>query len=155
MSCTFLCVVAGPINNCTVIAIVLMALQTVSTAASSYLFLKRVHAVYHGNNIVRHLFSFMWLVGVGTSCAVFSGTLHDYSEIADTKHCLRYQNQAQLTITYTMPVVFDFLVYFAISYKISTAHGFPKKWGWRDIWRGEAFPHFSQAILSGGQQYYL
>ena len=158
MSCTFLCAVAGPINNCTATAIVLMVLQAVSTAASSYLFLKRVHAVFYGNNIVRHLFSFMWLVGVGTSCAVFSGTLHDYSEIADTKHCLRYQNQAQLTITYAMPVVFDFLVYSVISRKIhktNTTHGLPKKWRWRDICRGKVFPHFSQAILSGGQQYYL
>jgi len=154
MSCTFLCVVAGPINNCTVIAIVLMALQTVSTAASSYLFLKRVHAVYYGSNIVRHLFSFLWLVGVGTSCAVFSGTLQDYSEIADTKHCLRYQNQAQLTVAYAMPVIFDVLVYFAISYKIITTHRLGKKWSWGDFWRGKAFPHFSQAILSGGQQYY-
>jgi len=122
MSCTCLCAVAGPINNCTVTAIVLMALQAVSTAASSYLFLKRVHAVYYGNNIVNHFFTFLWVVGVGTSCAVFSGTLHDYSEIVDTKHCLRYQHHAQLTITYILPVVFDNLVYLAISYKLLTSH---------------------------------
>ena len=155
VSCTSLCAVAGPINNCTVIAIVLMALQAVSTAASSYLFLKRVHAVYYGNNIVRHFFSFMWLVGVGTSCAVFSGTLRDYSEIADTKHCLRSQHRAELAIAYMVPVMFDNLVYFAILYRIVTSHRLGKKWSWKDFWCGnKGFPHFSQAILSGGQQYY-
>ena len=154
MSCTFLCAVAGPINNCTATAIALMALQAVSTAASSYLFLKRVHAVYYGNNIVRHFFSFMWLVGVGTSCAVFSGTLHDYSEIADTKRCLRYQHHAQLTIAYILPVVFDNFVYLAISHKLLTSHKRGKKWCWRDFWRGRMLPRFSQAMLRGGQQYY-
>ena len=154
MTCTFLCAVAGPINDCTATAIALMALQAVSTAASSYLFLKRVHAVYFGNNIVNHFFTLLWLVGVGTSCAVFSGTLHDYSEIADTKHCLRYQHHAQLTIAYVIPVAFDSLVYFAISYKIMSSHGSGKKWHWRDFCRAKVLPHFSQAVLSGGQLYY-
>ena len=153
-SCPFLSTVAGPIDDCTITAIVLMVSQAVSTAASSYLFLKRVHAVYYGNNIVNHFLTFLWLVGVGTSCAVFSGTLHDYSEIADTKHCLRYQHHAQLTIAYVLPVVFDTLVYLAISYKILTSHRLGKKWCWGDFWRGRMLPDFSQAILSGGQQYY-
>ena len=154
MSCTFLCAVAGPINDCTATAIALMALQAVSTAASSYLFLKRVHAVYYGNNIVNHFFTFLWLAGVGTSCAVFSGTLHDYNEIADTKHCLRYQHHTQLTIAYAVPVVFDSLVYFAISYKIMASNGLGEKWHWRDLCRAKVLPRFSQAVLSGGQLYY-
>ena len=132
----------------------LMALQAISTAASSYLFLQRVHAVYYANNIIKHFFSFMWFVGVGASCAVFPGTLHDYTKIADTKHCLRYRNQTELIIAYSVPVAFDALVYSAISYKILADHRGGKKWNWRDFWKGKMVPHFSQAILRGGQQYY-
>ena len=146
--------VAGPINDCTVIAIVLVALQAISTAASSYLFLKRVHAVYYENNMVKYFFSFLWLVGVGTSCAVFSETLHDYTEIADTKHCLRDKYQYQFSIAYSPPVIFDALVYFAISFKILTSHRTGKKCSWREFWSGKKVPRFSQAILSGGQFYY-
>ena len=146
--------VAGPINDCTVIAMVLVALQAISTAASSYLFLKRVHAVYYENNIVKYFFGLLWLVGVGASCTVFSETLNDYTEIADTKHCLRDKYQYQFTIAYSPPVIFDALVYFAISFKILASHRSGKKWSWRDFWSGKMVPPFSQAILSGGQQYY-
>ena len=131
-----------------------MLLQAISTAASSYLFLKRVHAVYHGNTIIKHSFSLLWLVGVGTSCAVFSDTLRDYTEIADTKHCLRYKSQVQFTVAYAFPVLFDGLVYFAISHKIISNNRSGNKWSWRDLWRGKVTPRFSQAILSGGQLYY-
>ena len=146
--------VAGPINDCTVIAMVLVALQAISTAASSYLFLKRVHAVYYENKMVKYFFSFLWLVGVGTSCAVFSETLHDYTEIADTKHCLRDKYQYQFSIAYSPPVIFDALVYFAISFKILASHRSEKKRSWRDFWSKKTIPRFSQAILSGGQFYY-
>ena len=148
--------VAGPINNCTVIAMVLMALQVISTAASSYLFLKRVHAVYYGNNVVKYFFGFLWLVSVGTSCAAFPETLHDYTEIADTKHCLRhkYRYRYPFTIAYSSPVVFDALVYFAILFKILTSYRTGKKWSWRKSRSERTIPRFSQVILSGGGQYY-
>ena len=132
---------------------VYMALQAISTAASSYLFLKRVHAVYYRNKIIKHLFSCMWF-GMVTACIVIFWTLDDYTEIADTKHCLRYKKQATLITAYTLLLDFDTLVYVAISFKILTSHRMGKKWSWSDFWRGKLVPRFSQAILHGGQQYY-
>ncbi|KAL4081287.1 hypothetical protein V8B97DRAFT_2027368, partial [Scleroderma yunnanense] len=145
----------GPVSNCTLIAMLLVGCQVISSAAASYLFLKRVHAVYHKSKIARHIFSFLWFVGVGTSCAVFHGALHDYSEIANTKHCVRHSTWSALSIAFLDPVLFDTLVYFAITYKILTTHWTRKEEGWRYYCLGKALPYLSRAVLQGGQQYYL
>ncbi|KAL4081286.1 hypothetical protein V8B97DRAFT_1921606 [Scleroderma yunnanense] len=144
----------GPITHCTPVAMVWMGFQVISSATATYLFLKRVHAVYYGSAVVRHIFSFIWLVGVGTSFAVFAESSNDYSEIADTKHCVRYQSKNIFWIAFMVPIIFDALVYFAISYKILTSHRGGKKCSWRDLFREQPVPHFSQAVLRGGQQYY-
>ena len=137
-----------------VVAMVLVAFQVLSSAASSYLFLKRAHAVYFQHKIVKHTFSFLWLVGVGTSCAVFSGPLHNYLEIADTEHCIRIQDVGALSIAFMDPILFDTFIYIAVMYKILTTHQM-RVVGWKALCCWTALPHFSRAVLQGGQQYYL
>ncbi|KAI6132886.1 hypothetical protein EV401DRAFT_2205049 [Pisolithus croceorrhizus] len=145
----------GPVSKCTLVALILVAFQVISSAAASFLFLKRIHAVYYGGKIIRHIFSFLWIVGVGTSCAVFSSTLHDYREIANTKHCVRQEGWTALSIAFMDPVLFDTLVYFAIVYKILSAHRKGQKKDRRIFCCGSGLPHFSRAVFQGGQQYYL
>ncbi|KAG6327583.1 hypothetical protein ID866_11507, partial [Astraeus odoratus] len=72
------------------------------------------------NRIVKHTFSFLWLVGVGTSCAVFPATIEYYNEIADTKHCIRMKSSSTLSVAFMDPILFDTLVYIAITWKILT-----------------------------------
>ena len=152
----FRCTIVGPVSNCTVIAVTLVILQVVTSAAASYLFLKRIHAVYYGSKVVRHIFTFLWLVGVGTSCVVVPGVLHgDHSEIADTKHCVRYSTWIDLAIAFSNPVLFDAVVYFAITYKILSTHQMEKKERWKGYFSSKTLPRFSRAVFMGGQQYYL
>ncbi|KAI6005350.1 hypothetical protein EDC04DRAFT_2908032 [Pisolithus marmoratus] len=145
----------GPVSHCTLVAMILVAFQVISSGAASFLFLKRVHAVYYGSKTIRYAFNFLWIVGVGTSCAVFSSTLRDWQEIANTKHCVRYQGWTALSIAFMDPVLFDTLVYFAIMYKILSAHWKGQKKNWRTFFSGDGLPHFSRAVFEGGQQYYL
>ena len=105
--------------------------------------------------MVKHTFTFLWLVGVGTSCAAVSGALHGYSEIADTKHCVRTSGWAALSVLLSSPVLFDTLVYVAITYKILSTHRTSRQGYWRDFCCGKALPHLSRAVFQGGQQYYL
>ncbi|KAI6101417.1 hypothetical protein EDD16DRAFT_1525961 [Pisolithus croceorrhizus] len=144
---------AGPVSHCGAISAGIVTCQVTSSAAASYLFLKRVHAVYFANEVFQHIFSFLWLVGVGTSCAAFAGAYHNSLEIADTKHCIRHQGWSALSVAFVDPVLFDTLVYFAITYKILATH--TRGGGWKALCSGSALPHFSRAILQGGQQYYL
>ncbi|KAI6040721.1 hypothetical protein EDC04DRAFT_1411564 [Pisolithus marmoratus] len=145
----------GPVSNCTLVALLLVAFRTVSSAAASFLFLKRIHAIYYGSKIIQYVFSFLWVVGVGTSCALFSSTLRDYSEIANTKHCVRVEGWSALSIAFIGPVLFDTLVYFAIMYKILSTHRKGQKNHWRTLCCGNGLPHLSRAVFQGGQQYYL
>ncbi|KAI6016523.1 hypothetical protein EDC04DRAFT_527864 [Pisolithus marmoratus] len=145
----------GPVSTCTLNAMILVAFEVISSSAASFLFLKRIHAVYYGSKIIQYVFSFLWVVGIGTSCAVFSSTLHDYREIANTKHCVRYQGWSALSISFMDPVLFDTLVYFAIMYKILSAHRKGQKGSWRALFCGNGLPHLSRAVFQGGQQYYL
>ncbi|KAG6325942.1 hypothetical protein ID866_13147 [Astraeus odoratus] len=72
------------------------------------------------NRIVKHASNLLWLVGVGTSCAVFSGAVQDHIEIADTKHCVRSKGWSALSVAYMNPILFDTFVYIAITWKIFT-----------------------------------
>ncbi|KAI6100593.1 hypothetical protein F5141DRAFT_306650 [Pisolithus sp. B1] len=139
----------GPVSHCGAVSLGIVAFQVTSFAAASYLFLKRVHAVYFANKVVQHTFSFLWLVSVGTSCAAFAGADHNSLEIADTKHCIRHQGWYALSIAFINPVLFDTLVYFAITYKILVTH---TGGGWKALCSSSALPHLSRAVLQGGQQ---
>lgn len=72
--------------------------------------------------LVRHTFTVLWLAGVGTSTLVLPGPLHDYYQIADTEHCINVKIKNYVSAALVVPVLFDALVFFAISYKILIFH---------------------------------
>ncbi|KAI6101416.1 hypothetical protein EDD16DRAFT_394050 [Pisolithus croceorrhizus] len=47
----------GPVSHCGAVSLGIVAFQVTSFAVASYLFLKRVHAVYFANKVVQHTFS--------------------------------------------------------------------------------------------------
>lgn len=148
---------AGPVSNCGIIALLVATSQVISTAAASYLFLKRVHAVYHANKLVQHVFSILWLLCVGTNCVALPTALHKDAEIADTKHCFPAQSWSALLIAYNGHTFFDILVYLAITYKILSTYPFGQAGHrrWMPFYVTKTLPHISRAVLQGGQQYYL
>ncbi|KAF8843965.1 hypothetical protein BDN67DRAFT_45208 [Paxillus ammoniavirescens] len=145
----------GPIKECGPVMLTLCVFWVAASATSSYLFLKRVHAVFLQNRNIRHLFTFLWLCGVGASMVVLPGPLDDYYEIANTRHCINHKIKSYVSAAFIVPVLFDAFVFLAITYKILMYHGTTKPRVWKAFCCGEALPHLSRAVLQGGQQYYL
>ncbi|KAF9241316.1 hypothetical protein BU15DRAFT_73442 [Melanogaster broomeanus] len=145
----------GPVPNCGVMVLNVRVFGVVATAASSYLFLKRVHAVFIQNRIVCHVFTFLWIAAFGASLVVLPGPLTDYYEIANTKHCTNHPLPSYVSTAFIGPVVFDGLVFVAITYKIFAFHSPSRPRSWKEFVCGEALPRLSRAVLQGGQQYYL
>lgn len=126
-----------------------------ASGSSSYLFLKRVHAVFFQERFVRLTFTALWVAGIGASTLVLPGPLHDYYQIANTKHCINTRIKSYVSAAFIVPVLFDALVFFAISYKILMFHRTTKPLNWKTLCCADALPHLSRAILQGGQQYYM
>jgi len=145
----------GPITNCGVLSLNERVFWVLATASSSYLFLKRVHAVFLQDRIVCHIFTLLWLATFGASLVVLPGPLNDYSELANTKHCVAHEMKSYVSTAFVVPVIFDALVFLAITYKIHMIHGTSKPRSWKALVCGDALPRLSRAVLQGGQQYYL
>ncbi|KAH7885433.1 hypothetical protein F5I97DRAFT_1811491 [Phlebopus sp. FC_14] len=146
---------AGPITTCIAVAFAVTVLWVIASASSSYLFLKRVHAIFPLNKIVRNFFTLLWLAGVGVSFLALPGPFHNYYEISNTKHCTNRRIRDYVFVAFTVPLLFDALVFLAITYKLLSSHRTRKRGHWWTFFCGEALPRFSKAILQGGQQYYL
>lgn len=116
---------------------------------TSFLFLRRVQAVYLGNRFIYWLFWFLWLGSSVLIVLLIPGT-HSH-HIPGTRHCIVYEVERYVATSSFMPAVFDTLVFFAISYKIA----FQLDTGWRALVSWNAFPTLSRVVLQGGQKYYL
>jgi len=126
----------------------------VSSAATDFLFLARVRAVYCNNKRVCFAFIFLWVVDVGVMGLVFTG-FHT-SEIANTKHCINGGQKKWEAAAMLMPLFFDTMVYIFITTRlISTRNQNEKKVTWKTIFSGKSLPRLSRAVMRGGQQYYL
>jgi len=145
----------GPIQNCGVTALILWIFWVFATGSSPYLFLKRVHAVFLQDRLVCRAFTAFWVAGVGASTAVLPGLLHNYYQIAGTKHCINSKIKSYVSMAFIVPMLFDAFVFFAISYKILKFHRTKKSTNWKAFCCAEALPHLSRAVLQGGQQYYM
>ncbi|KAI5995597.1 hypothetical protein EDD15DRAFT_2165112, partial [Pisolithus albus] len=141
---------AGPLSNCKLVAVISAAFQAIPTATASYLFLRRVHAVYFGSKGVQY---FLWFAVVCASCSLFYDAIHGYQEIADTKYCIRQQDSAVLPIAFGIPLWFDAFVYCTILHKILSVH----QQGQKKVWRSFFCPPkgLPRAVFEGGEQYYL
>ncbi|KAF9233841.1 hypothetical protein BU15DRAFT_79699 [Melanogaster broomeanus] len=145
----------GPITQCGVLVLSLCVFWVIASAANSYLFLTRVHAVFLQDRIVCHFFTFLWFAGFGTSFLSLIDPLHHYYEIADTRHCIGLKVADYLSAAFIVPGLFDALVFLAVTYKILVSHRTSAPRTWRVFCCGEALPRLSRAILQGGQQYYM
>jgi len=147
----------GPVRNCGVMQLIICIFLVLASGSSSYLFLKRVHAVFFQERLVSHAFTALWVGAVGASTLVLIDPLHDYYEIANTGHCINVKVSGYVSAAFIVPMVFDALVHFAITFKILMSHprDMTQPRSWKNFCcREKALPRLSRAILQGGQQYY-
>ncbi|KAF9449862.1 hypothetical protein P691DRAFT_811549 [Macrolepiota fuliginosa MF-IS2] len=143
-----------PFDNCNSVFLSIGCCCVVSIISSSFLFLRRVQAVYANNRWVRRFFFTLWLVvgGMVTSVPIGVRAAH----IPGTKYCIDSEPKQYVFAGTLFHVVFDTLVFLAISLKVGRSHSIQDaRVSWSTLVSGKALPRLSRAILQGGQQYYL
>lgn len=124
-----------------------------SMACASFLFLRRLHAVYATDRIIRSIFTFLW-IGVTVSGTPMLIGFH-MEHIPGTNFCTTSSIKKYVSIIDFFPAAFDTLVFLAISYKVAMSQGETRGKSWGDAITGKTLPQFSRAVLHSGQQYYL
>lgn len=145
---------AIPIENPHALDMAAGFLCVLSMSTASYLFLRRVHAVYAENKYVQRFFSAFWVM---SSLAGLTIPLGIQPTFIPGTH---YEKDAGLhpyaAIGAFVPLLFDSFVFLAISYRIASTHSLvDERVSWDTLVSGKALPRLSRAILQGGQQYYL
>ncbi|KAJ3849508.1 hypothetical protein EV368DRAFT_85488 [Lentinula lateritia] len=145
-----------PISNCTAIELGVTCNWVVSTTFSSFLFLRRVNAVYSNSAIVCYFFTFLWVANIGISILTPLGA--HAGALSNSGYCLNSGVKHYVVAATAFPLVFDSFVFLAISYRLMVInnddpHGTAQNWG--PFLKGKALPRLSRAVLQGGQQYYL
>ncbi|KAF9443724.1 hypothetical protein P691DRAFT_797122 [Macrolepiota fuliginosa MF-IS2] len=144
-----------PFNNCEPIFITSGCCYVLSLSSSSFLFLRRVQAVYADNRCVQWFFFILWLIYCGLDFTVPIGVRG--SHIPGTRYCLDSENGTYLLAGAFAPIVFDTSVFLAISFKVARSSHTTQdtRVTWDTLVSGKALPRLSRAVLQGGQQYYL
>ncbi|KXN82651.1 hypothetical protein AN958_02328 [Leucoagaricus sp. SymC.cos] len=93
------------------------------------------------------------------TCITMTFTIVDAKKsthIPGTQYCIYNAVRKSLLANATVFIGFDTFVFVAISYKIASFHlDVEAGVGWVTAFSGKVLPRVSQAILRGGQQYYL
>lgn len=146
---------ACPVEDCRAISIAMHVICVSLMACASFLFLRRLHAVYANDRMVRWIFTFLW-VGM-TACGIPTLVGFHMEHIPGTGFCTIVKIEKYVSITDFYPAVFDTLVYFTVSYRIMTAHNVAHEGTtWKAVITGKALPRgLLRALFQGGQQYYL
>lgn len=131
---------------------------TFSAVPTALLFFFRLRAVYNRNRRVVAAFFIMWLGLVVSAVFIPLGLVG--RAIGPTAYCeeiLAVDNNT-VAIVQTVPLVYDTLVFFAISWRLAqVAYIAPKgtRASLRTIALGTNLPAFSRSLLIDGQGYYL
>lgn len=144
----------APLDNCNPMFIAIGCCSIFSILSSSFLFLRRVQAVWAGNQWVISISTVLWVLDWGSEVVVPTGVRA--AHIPNTRYCIDSRLKPYVLLGGIFPVVFDTFVFLAISYKIIIMHStLDVRISWNTLVSGKALPRLSRAILKGGQQYYL
>lgn len=143
-----------PNPNCNALEHAITSFWVLAISSSSFLFVRRVQALYAENKMVIWFFWILYVANVVLSFLTPIGSRA--SPLADTGYCINGGIHHYVAAAAFMPLAFDSLVFGFISYKVATEHGKPgRPVTLKTLITGDAFPRISRALLQGGQQYYL
>ncbi|KAF9449851.1 hypothetical protein P691DRAFT_727185 [Macrolepiota fuliginosa MF-IS2] len=145
-----------PISDCHGITFAMDISCILTMATTSFLFLRRVQAIYAGNRLVYWTFALLWAGSSAVAILLIPGAESEH--LQGTGYCLVYLVRGYVAIASFMPAAFDTLVFFAISYKLAfqnprNLESNQSRVTW--LFSSKTLPMLSRAILRGGQQYYL
>ncbi|KAF4611800.1 hypothetical protein D9613_003713 [Agrocybe pediades] len=144
-------ILARRISDCDALEYGVTVSWVLATAASSFLFFRRVRAIYNDNKYVRHFFFALLLANIGVSILTIPGS--HMKPLADTGYCVNAGVQQYVAAAPFSRLVYDSCVFIAISYRFATISG--ENMTWRILLSRRASSRIVRAILQGGQQYYL
>ena len=117
---------------------------------TSFLFLRRLHAVYHEWRKVCWIYSFAWFCISCLTVTVPIGV--DIQHIGGTEYCIVFQIHSYTAVSEFLPVVFDTLVFSAVSCKLILDRDLRNN---RNLSVSGHIHVVAQVLLRGGQQYYM
>lgn len=124
-----------------------------STITSSYLFLRRVQAIYTEEKKIQWFFFILWVLLSGSDVLILIGM--DPTSIPGTHYYLDAGIPSYVAVSFFTMLLFDTSVFVAVSYKIMSAYNVNSQVPWYALISGRTLPRLSRAIFRGGQQYYL
>ncbi|KAJ3568517.1 hypothetical protein NP233_g5663 [Leucocoprinus birnbaumii] len=146
---------ARPIANCSAMEIGMGVICLATLITTSFLFLRRLHAVFFDQRKVRWFFSFMWF---GATVVTILGPMGIVAKHIDgTGYCTYEQVHSYSAISEFLLAAFDTTVFLAISYKLICSHVEVRVSDvstWKAFFTGN-LPPISRALLRGCQHYYL
>lgn len=144
-----------PVSDCTSmkIAMAVFCLSTLYT--TSFLFLRRFHAVFSNHRKIRWFFSFLWF---GTSMVTILGPIGiRATHIPGTGYCTFDQVNSSAAVADFLPAAFDALVFLGISYKLIFSYarvGIFDGASWKTFFEAN-LPPVSRALLGGCRRCYM
>ncbi|KAJ3568518.1 hypothetical protein NP233_g5662 [Leucocoprinus birnbaumii] len=144
-----------PIADCSALEIGMGVVCISTLIATSFLFLRRLHAVFFDQRTVRWLFNFLWLGASVMTVLLPMGVVAEH--IDGTEYCVVQQIHSYAAISEFLLAAFDTSVFLAISYKLICCHAEVKISNvgtWKAFFNGN-LPPISRALLRGCQHYYL
>lgn len=134
------------------------AMWVVCTASSSFLFLRRVQAVYADNKWIISAFVFLWMAHVGASFVVPFGSF--VKNLATTGYCINAGIKPYVSATGVTSLVFDASVLIAVSFRLAREYtrieyNDTENTLRRVFFTGHALPVLSKSLLQSGQQYFM
>jgi hypothetical protein len=152
LSCVI--VKAYPESHCQAQELGVAICWMISTASSSFLFLRRTHAIFNARRYWQHFYSCLYIVNVGISFVVPIG--NHAGPFGQTGWCINTNVQYYVVAAVFSRLIFDSCVFIGISYELATSHSLPGEVvTWRTFITGKASSRLMRALLRGGQQYYL
>ncbi|KAF7975545.1 hypothetical protein HWV62_9385 [Athelia sp. TMB] len=142
------------LENCEALILIMGVMGVVSAAATMFLFLLRVRAVYMGSRPIVALFGTLWLASVAINIVARMDLRGEH--IPSTSFCTatRYKIPELPAIAI---FVTDTLVFIAISYRLAADAVTGNSWRsrLRSLVKGEGLYRVSWLLMRTGQLYYL
>ncbi|KAF7373786.1 hypothetical protein MSAN_00590300 [Mycena sanguinolenta] len=145
----------APVQNCNTLILGSSICAALSQATTAMLFFLRATAVWHSNKIAYAVFSILWISVLGAAITVPLGLRA--AHVGPTSQCIVTVVPADTQAAVIVPLINDTVIFFAINYRIlaHTIAGNSFLARLRVFFGGTGLSVLSQALLQGGQHFYL